>query len=213
MLYVVLIPVALFFLETAGAWLVKVLCGAICTLAVTMFFKHKLRPQQISAHQATLTAVNKVHNALMQAYSNIRPMCKSLWEIFIHYASCYIDLPNNTDPIDPNNDRMNRPYVPPSHVEFLSADHVLGQLKVTNNVNSMLQLTCHQVPTFERWIKKGQTVPLPDGLKSPVTISVQGYPEGHDSPVKLVHSVDFHEVQCVCIDQVDGVIQMLACAG
>ena len=63
---------------------------------------------------------------------------------------------------------------------------------------------------FEHFLKQGQTFTFPDNIKSPATVVVQGYLEDF-KPVMLVHRVDFHQVQHMSLEDMNGSIQMVRC--
>lgn len=85
------------------------------------------------------------------------------------------------------------------------------RLKVTNNSSATLQLTCKESAHFACFLKQGHTFTLPDNVKSPATVVVQAYLEDFKT-VMLVHHVDFHQIQHVSIEDVNGSIRVVPCA-
>ena len=208
MLLAAILPVVLGLAGNATSWLFKAVLGLFCAAALAIYSHRFLADKP---HDRDQRDVHKANEKLVQLYAGIRPTHKQPMEIYAQAAESKGILPIE---VDPNNHVLDRDYVPSraTHAPPLAqsaTDH--QQLKVTNNVDIVLELTCQQLPTFGCFLKQGQTVELPTTIKSPATIIAQGYFEDH-SVVKLVNQFDVDIVSCVCIDENNGVVRMDACA-
>ena len=204
-----MVPVIVSLAGSASSWLLQALFGLLCATVVAIY-THRFWAH--TAHHRDLKDVDEANGKLLQIHADVRPTYKPPLANYASVAERKGILPTQ---VDPNSHVLYRDYAPshPSHMPPLSAAHVPAdhqQLKVTNNIDIGLQLTCQQLPTFVCFLKSGHTVAIPNTTNSLATISAQGYFEDH-SAVKLVLQIDTDKVLHVCVDTIDGIIQMHAC--
>lgn len=206
-----IVSVVLRIVETIGPWLVKL----FMLVAVYVFLRSF---QTNRVHNAVHKAVETAHHALMAIYADLKPLSRPLLEVYALIAAGNgVVFPDWTDPnIHVLYRMLFRPRAPqlvPVVTGVPNAAQPVPRpqsLKVTNNSSATLQLTCKESVLFEHFLKQGQTLTLPDNIKSPATVVVQGYLEDFKT-VMLVHRIDFHQVQHVSIKDMNGSIQMVPC--
>ena len=187
-------------LGTVVAWVFNLLCGLFCIMAVAIWI-HKDDAHIIKVVPTATNSKDRpnVPSPAKQVLPERSPPKGSVGPGQLQPTVKNVPSPaNNVLPVE---------LLPP--VECAGLGRL--QLKVTNCINATLQLTCQQAPKFEGWIAEGETAALPNSVKSPAIICVQGYRKDRSS-VKLVQSIDLQNVSCVRIDEVNGVIHIIECA-
>ena len=205
------LPVIFSVAKFALSWLLNALFGLFCGAVVTIY---GYRCWAEADHIRDDKDIKKANAELVRIHSGIGPTNRPPEENYATAAKRRGILPTEADP---NNHVLEKVYAPSyaTHVSSLACvatDH--QQLKVINNIDIVMELTCQQLPTFGCFLKKGQTVTIPTTVNSPVTIVAQGYLQVKPSEiiVKLVLQIDIGKVSCIVIERVDGVIHMHACA-